>query len=102
MHCCDEMKSAVESECAEHSDRFSCPDALISYAAQFNEYGIIIHDGGSSTKLISFCPWCGSKLPESKRDEWFDQLEAKEYSPPDDPNIPVTYLDARWYSENEK
>jgi len=101
MHCCENMKFAVESECGAHPDRFSCPDALVSYGPQFDEYGIIIHDGGSSTKLILFCPWCGSKLPESKRDRWFDELEAKGYSPPDDPRIPYIYLDARWYSKNE-
>ena len=31
-------------------------------------YGLIIHDGGTSAVTIQFCPWCGSKLPASKRD----------------------------------
>ncbi|WP_412762571.1 DUF6980 family protein [Priestia aryabhattai] len=26
------------------------------------EYGLIIHDGGSSIIGISFCLWCGKKL----------------------------------------
>jgi hypothetical protein len=29
----------------------------------------MIHDGGSSVLLITFCPWCGSRLPVSIRDE---------------------------------
>ncbi|MGM1032991.1 DUF6980 family protein [Peribacillus frigoritolerans] len=28
----------------------------------FNNYGLIIHDGGSSEEGINFYPWCGSKL----------------------------------------
>ncbi|WP_438824020.1 DUF6980 family protein [Bacillus sp. JJ1773] len=27
-----------------------------------NDYGLIIHDGGTSSIGISFCPWCGSKI----------------------------------------
>lgn len=93
------MKQAAESVCDTHADRFACPDALISYVPQYDEYGLIIHDGGTSTRSISFCPWCGSKLPESKRERWFDELESKGYSPPDDPMIPEVYRDARWHSE---
>ena len=26
------------------------------------EFGIPIHDGGSSHIKISFCPWCGTEL----------------------------------------
>jgi hypothetical protein len=99
MHCCEAMKQAVNSECVAHPDRFTCPDALIDYIPKFDEYGIIIHDGGSSVRTIIFCPWCGTKLPESKRDRWFDELEAKGYSTPGDPKIPGVYRDARWYSK---
>ena len=24
---------------------------------------------------INFCPWCGTQLPESLRDRWFEELE---------------------------
>ncbi|WP_390629399.1 DUF6980 family protein [Bacillus litorisediminis] len=27
-----------------------------------NDYSLIIHDGGSSSIGISFCPWCGTNL----------------------------------------
>ena len=40
---------------------------MLEYNERFDEYGLIIHDGGSSALLIQFCPWCGTKLPESKR-----------------------------------
>jgi hypothetical protein len=62
------MRREVQRQCEQHRDRFECPDCLIEYSARFNEYGIIIHDGGSSVCRIKFCPWCGSPLPESLRD----------------------------------
>ncbi len=66
--CCDELQAAVEHSCSEHPDVYQCPDHLISYTPNFDEYGIIIHDGGTASSVISFCPWCGARLPDSKRD----------------------------------
>ncbi len=39
---------------------------------------------------ITHCPWCGTKLPKSVREEWFDILE-KEYG-----------IDHPRYDEQEK
>jgi hypothetical protein len=50
--------------------------AAILYIAKFDEYGIPVLDGGSSIITLEFCPWCGAKLQPSKRDEYFDRLEA--------------------------
>jgi hypothetical protein len=61
-HCCTDMTEAVTSSCEQHPDRFDCPDALIDYSPRSRRYGIIIHDGGSSSMTIAFCPWCGSSL----------------------------------------
>jgi hypothetical protein len=61
MHCCDRMDYDLNQTCELHTDRFDCPDALI--AITDGQYGIIVHDGGSSIIVIAYCPWCGSKLP---------------------------------------
>lgn len=61
------MAEAAGSVCDRHPDRFECPDALLHYGTRTGEYGIIIHDGGSSVVTIQYCPWCGTKLPRSKR-----------------------------------
>lgn len=66
-HCCEEMRKRVEYVCEEHRSSFECPDSLIYFSKSFEEYGLIIHDGGNSFITISFCPFCGTKLPESKR-----------------------------------
>jgi hypothetical protein len=95
-HCCQQMESAVASKCQQHTDRWDCPDALIAYSARFDEYGIIIHDGGSSKITITYCPWCGAKLPESQADRWFNELEALGFADPFEDDIPEQYNDVRW------
>jgi len=62
-HCCSDMADAVNSRCQEHPERHQCPDALLEFSAASNAYGLMIHDGGSSSRSISFCPFCGSRLP---------------------------------------
>ncbi|AXI28503.1 hypothetical protein CIB87_05515 [Priestia megaterium] len=61
-HCCDYMNYHANFTCDIHSDPFDCPDNLILFDKTNKEYSLIIHDGGSSTIGISFCPWCGKKL----------------------------------------
>jgi hypothetical protein len=60
------MMEAVTSECPDHKDQFDCPDCVIHYAEKSPEYGIIIHDGGTSFIVIQFCPWCGKRLSNGK------------------------------------
>jgi hypothetical protein len=61
------MRREAEFVCDEHRDRFDCPDALLHYEPKLREYGLIVHDGGTSSRAISFCPWCGVHLPASLR-----------------------------------
>lgn len=35
------------------------PDAIVRYTKKTKEYGIPIHDGGTSFIKINYCPWCG-------------------------------------------
>jgi len=63
------MTHEVNHRCHTHADIYDCPDNLISYLPSFNEYGLIVHDGGTSSIVITYCPWCGAKLPESTRDQ---------------------------------
>lgn len=66
IYCCELMKKQIESVCAEHGDPFECPDNLIHYSEKLNEYGLIVHDGGSSFVKIDFCPFCGTELSQTK------------------------------------
>lgn len=97
-HCCDRMREAVTHRCAQHPDPYDCPDNLVHYAPVFDEYGLIVHDGGASYVMIRFCPWCGTGLPESKRDLWFDRLEALGHARPlGDATIPEAFKSDAWW-----
>ena len=96
-HCCASMIEALTHRCEQHAeDPFECPDLLIAYSPTFDEYGLIIHDGGASTLLIEHCPWCGTKLPASQRDRWFDELVALGFKNPHGDDIPDSYKCAEW------
>lgn len=56
-HCCDMMRYYIDHE-----------DRVIYYWARFDEYLVPVHDGGTSGIQMRFCPWCGTRLPVSKRD----------------------------------
>ena len=64
---------------------------IIQYSDRFDEYGIVIHDGGNSSIIINYCPWCGKELPKSKRDEWFDTLEKLGFINPLEEDIPIEF-----------
>lgn len=58
--CCPVMTHYLDWECDQHASPFDCPDSLIEKDG--DDYGLIIHDGGTATIAISYCPWCGQKL----------------------------------------
>lgn len=95
-HCCTQMKKAIKLNCDIHKNIYDCPDVLISYEPEFDEYGIIIHDGGTGSVSIKFCPFCGTKLPSSKRDKWFNKME-KLGIDIDNDEIPKEYLNYGWW-----
>lgn len=95
------MDNQLNVTCDQHDDPFDCPDVLVLYIAKFQEYGLIIHDGGRSLSTITFCPWCGARLPESQRDRWFDELERRGIDPWTD-EVPAEFEDDRWLGPSTK
>jgi hypothetical protein len=96
-HCCEEMRQQAERVCDQHLDRFECADCVIDYSPTFREYGLIIHDGGTSSYRISFCPWCGVRLPESLRNRWFEEMERRGIDPWED-EVPEEFQSAAWWA----
>ena len=96
-HNCQQMAERLNYRCEDHSDIYDCPDNLVVYVSKFDEYGLIIHDGGKSYIGITYCPWCGEKLPPSRRDEWFETLSAMGYENPLTQKIPKKFLSDEWY-----
>lgn len=61
-HCCEQMSIQLQDE-----------RVPIEYTPRFRTYGLIV--GSSTIQRLDYCPWCGTKLPESLRDLWFETLE---------------------------
>lgn len=60
LYCCLDMAyHLIEGKKKQSKPNF---DAVIIHTHGRNEFGIPIHDGGSSYIRINFCPWCGSWL----------------------------------------
>ncbi|MEU5766428.1 DUF6980 family protein [Streptomyces asoensis] len=97
-HCCAAMAREADLRCEAHPDAFACPDTLIHFEPKFLEYGLVVHDGGSASREIRFCPWCGAGLPQSRRDRWFEALEARGIDPWED-DVPPEFEDGRWLSD---
>jgi hypothetical protein len=61
LECCPGMQRELDRRCPEHPDRSDCGDMVVHKTVR-GEYGLMIHDGGSSFYGISFCPWCGARI----------------------------------------
>ncbi|MFE8700810.1 DUF6980 family protein [Cytobacillus sp. FJAT-54145] len=61
-HCCEDMDYHANFKCHIRESPFECPDKVIIFDEVDKDYGLIIHDGGSSSIGIVFCPWCGAEL----------------------------------------
>lgn len=75
--CCERMTYFLDEYFKTPQEQDN-PDVVVKYNPIFDEYGIPVYEGGSSVIVIQYCPWCGTKLPASKRDLWFETLENKE------------------------
>lgn len=71
-------------------------EKIVVYNEVFDEYGIPECAGGTSYIRIKYCPWCGKRLPDSKRDKWFEELEALGFYDPFSEKIPSKYRSAEW------
>lgn len=100
--CCEDMEEHVYLVDLNVSFDGGDEDTkVVYYSSKFDEYGIPIHDGenGSATSFITieYCPWCGKRLPESRRDEWFDTMFKLGYDYPCDQDIPEEFKTSEWY-----
>lgn len=81
----------------ENEEVYQNPGILIVYTSKFNEYGLITHDGGKSSLQLNYCPWCGYKLPASKRDSWYEGLEKLGIENVSEENVPRKFKTDEWW-----
>ncbi|WP_433208553.1 DUF6980 family protein [Dactylosporangium sp. CS-047395] len=93
------MRAQLDAE-DRTEDPWDDPDVVVVYMPKFDEYGLPVRDGGSSMVVIGFCPWCGSRLPESRRDAWFDAMERLGVDPWED-DVPEEYLTDAWWKPEQ-
>ena len=60
------MNYFANYQCDLHPNPFDCPDNIITYNEESDEYGLIFHDGTESFVAIQHCPWCGKNLRKVK------------------------------------
>lgn len=71
---------------------------VINYDIIFDEYGIKVPEDNISYVLLDYCPWCAKKLPDSKRDAWFSQLEILGFNEPFEQKdtLPIEFKSDQW------
>jgi hypothetical protein len=96
-HCCLDMHYGVEDK--DNPDNISPCD----FNKKFRGYYLIATKGPGG-KEMSYCPFCGKRLPKELSDEWFDILEkeygldlpltSKQYD-----RIPAEFLTDEWWKK---
>ncbi|MDQ0878907.1 hypothetical protein QFZ77_007566 [Paenibacillus sp. V4I3] len=94
-YCCVEM--AYHLSAGIGVDPYQDADVIIIHYKKYDEYGIPIKDGGTSFISISNCPWCGTLLPSSKRDLWWDTLQRLGYEETSEQEIPKEFETDEWW-----
>lgn len=82
--CCEDMQEALSDH--EHP---------LYYSGAYQEFGIQL-SSKFEYSVLAHCMWCGNKLPDSRRDQWFDELE-KIGVDPWEQDIPINFLSSAWW-----
>jgi hypothetical protein len=65
------------------------------YLPKVREWALAV-SGSQALQAVSHCPWCGTTLPESLRDEWFDRLDELGLEPAS-PDMPLHLRGDAWW-----
>jgi hypothetical protein len=95
-HCCDAMRTLLEVMGEPMSVIAS--DRPVVYDPVFDEYRLVWSNWTAERALIVHCPWCGVRLPSSKRARWFAELDRLGLRP-DDPDLPARLKTDAWWSD---
>jgi hypothetical protein len=72
-------------------------EVAITFIDQFREYGIEYREGfGGGIQKMTYCPWCGRRLPKPLREEWFAVLDEQGLEP-EDPRVPSEMRSNAWW-----
>jgi hypothetical protein len=94
-HCCRKMTEQVNMHWPEaESPLLGSTDQRIYWSPVFNEYGLICQPSPELLR-IQHCPFCGQRLPDSRRAAWFERVSDTGWTTWGDP-IPDELLKYDW------
>jgi hypothetical protein len=76
-------------------------DVPLKYSPYHREYQIVAKSDGFVI-TIDYCPWCGTKLPNSLRNVWGERLDALGFLDPygeDRASVPDAFWSDSWWRE---
>ena len=89
--CCEQMYRIVVVD----------KDIMFDYLPYVREFGIAKRNSATGMYLIHFCPWCGSRLPRSLREEWYRYVwDPKSLDM--QTKIPKLFRTDQWWIENRE
>jgi hypothetical protein len=91
----------IKLHCKTFFDLIDDASFPLTYNRKFREYGIDYTGDGCSYHVLAYCPFCGSRLPTSLRDSWFDRLDALGLEP-DSPLIPAELKTEMWWADSSQ
>jgi hypothetical protein len=95
-HCCGEIRAHIQV-LHEGTSFDVVANRPVLYDPVFDEYLLACSYGIADRALIAWCPWCGTGLPESKRELWFAEVDSLGLRP-DDPAVPDRLRSDAWWS----
>jgi hypothetical protein len=91
-YCCTDMMFAVEG------NRFPNEPPVILYQPSWRSYGLVIGGDPDDQFFLSYCPFCGIKLPENLTDEHFDAIRDPKTGKVLDP-LPEEFQTDEWWKK---
>jgi len=89
-HCCEEM-----------SDLLNEGRIAVVYIASYRKYAM--HVNKHKFEKIDYCPWCGTRLPESLQNKYFEELKKLGIYDPvkEAEKIPTEFKDDAWWKSGK-
>ena len=72
-------------------------DRPVLYDPVFDEYRLVSAGLIPDRGVIRWCPWCGYRLPPSRRERWFVELASNGLTP-DDVVLPDRFRTDAWWN----
>lgn len=95
--CCHVMTEQMRLCLDTQPNPLDSPDVFLVWVSALDEYGIPVRDGSGSIRLIRYCPWCGARLPESKRERWLQELAKLGIDDPTTQDAPEEFKTDQWW-----